>query len=162
MRDRVNARIKRRELFRPFAPAVLRAAAADYFEMYGVESSPYMLFVFPVREEKRSVIPAVTHIDGSARVQTVDFHDNPRFWRLIDKFRALAGVPVVLNTSFNVQGQPIVCTPTEALECLLSTELDALAIGDFLVERLAPSDQPKERARLEINSSTHMGREILR
>jgi carbamoyltransferase len=147
MRDRVNARIKRRELFRPFAPAVLREAAAEYFDLHGATTSPYMLFVFPVREEKRAVIPAVTHIDGSARVQTVDRHENPRFWGLIEKFGRLTGVPVILNTSFNVQGEPIVCSPADALRCLLSTELDALVIGDFLVERVDVATRGKSGAR---------------
>jgi len=135
MRDRLNAKVKWREPFRPFAPAVLAERAACYFDMHGLRDSPFMLFAMPVRSEARALIPAVTHADGTARVQTVSEAANPRFWRLISHFGALTGVPVVLNTSFNVRNQPIVCTPEDALGCFLSTEIDCLGLGDFFVEK---------------------------
>jgi carbamoyltransferase len=137
MKDRLNAKVKWREPFRPFAPAVLVERAACYFDMRGLRDSPFMLFAVPVRSEARPLIPAVTHADGTARVQTVSEAANPRFWRLISHFGALTGVPVVLNTSFNVRNQPIVCTPEDALRCFLSTEIDCLGIGDFFVEKQA-------------------------
>jgi carbamoyltransferase len=98
-----------------------------------------MLFAVPVRPEARSLLPAITHVDGTARVQTVSQAANPRFWRLISYFGDLTGTPVVLNTSFNVRNQPIVCTPQDALGCFLSTDIDCLGLGDFLVEKRAVS-----------------------
>lgn len=133
MKEILNARIKFREEFRPFAPACLEEHAAEYFEHEG--PSPYMLFCPPVRQEKASVIPAVTHVDGTARVQTVSRALNPRFHAMISEFKALTGVPVVINTSFNVKGEPIVCTPQDALKCFYNTDMDFLAIGDFLVSK---------------------------
>ncbi len=134
MKDRLNARVKRREAFRPFAPAVLEERCAEFFEMPRGQASPHMILVGDVRPEKRGVLPAVTHADGSARVQTVSRDANPRFWELIHEFGALTGVPVLVNTSFN-ENEPIVCTPEDALACFLRAELDVLAIGDFLVEK---------------------------
>ncbi len=133
MKDRINAKVKRREPFRPFAPAVLEEEAADYFDLLGLPDSPFMLFAVPVKGAKTGVIPAVTHVDGTSRVQTVSRATNPRFWQLIADFEDLTGVPVILNTSFNVRNEPIVCSPADAIQCFLSTEIDALAIGDFLV-----------------------------
>jgi len=133
MTDIVNARVKHREGFRPFAPAVLAHALGDYFEALG--PAPFMLKVWPVRPDKRSVIPAVTHVDGTGRVQTVTPESNPRFYRLIEAFDARTGVPVVLNTSFNVRGEPIVCSPDDALDCYLGTQIDAMAIGPFLLQK---------------------------
>ncbi|MBI4353708.1 MAG: carbamoyltransferase [Candidatus Omnitrophica bacterium] len=131
MKDLVNRCIKHREGFRPFAPAVLAERAAEYFECD--HPSPFMLFVCPVRPEKRHEIPAVTHVDGSARLQTVRREDHPRFWELIKAFESLTGVPIVLNTSFNLNGEPMVCTPWDAIRCFFGSGLDYLAMGPFLV-----------------------------
>ena len=139
MKERLNAKVKWREPFRPFAPAVIAERAACYFDMLGLPDSPFMLFAVPVRPEARSLLPAITHVDGTARVQTVSQAANPRFWRLISCFGDLTGMPVVLNTSFNVRNQPIVCTPQDALGCFLSTDIDCLGLGDFLVEKRAVS-----------------------
>ena len=129
VRDHLNDTIKRREWYRPFAPAVVESAAGDYFDI--PFASPWMQFVWPVREHARRLLPAVTHVDGGARVQTVSRQDNPRFHRLLESFGELTGVPVLLNTSFNVQG-PIVESPGHALETFLRAPIDALAIGDLL------------------------------
>jgi carbamoyltransferase len=138
MKERINAKVKRREPFRPFAPSVLEEEAEAYFAMDGLASSPFMLFTVPVRDARRSTIPAVTHVDGTARIQTVSRATNPLFWELIAKFKALTGIPLVLNTSFNVRNEPIVCSPEDAIRCFLSTDIDCLAIGRFLVEKKAP------------------------
>jgi carbamoyltransferase len=135
MKDRINATVKKREPFRPFAPAVIEEDAHEYFDMTGLRSSPFMLFTVPVREEKKRVIPAVTHVDGTARIQTVSRKTNPRFADLLEEFRNRTGVPVLLNTSFNVKNEPIVCTPTDALRCFLSTDIDVVALGDFFVQK---------------------------
>jgi carbamoyltransferase len=137
MKDRINRKVKRREPFRPFAPAVLEEKAREYFDMTGLDSSPYMLFTVPVLERARNLLPAVMHVDGSARVQTVSRETNPLFWRLISEFKDLTGLPVVLNTSFNVRNEPIVCSPQDAVRCFLSTDIDSMTIGPFLVEKLA-------------------------
>ncbi len=131
IRDRLNRLIKKREFFRPFAPAVLEEKAAEYFQLAPGGDWAHMTVTAEVLADKRAVIPAVTHADGSARVQTVSRRTNPRFWDLIREFEALSGVPVVLNTSFN-ENEPIVCSPAEAVECFLRTPLEVLAIGDFL------------------------------
>ncbi len=133
MKDAVNARVKHREAFRPFAPAVLQEQAAAYFELR--QPSPYMLLSPRVRPARRAEIPAVTHVDGSARVQTVSAQGNPLFYRLLQAFAASTGVPVLLNTSFNRNGEPIVCTPQDAAAAFAETEMDALVIGPFLVRR---------------------------
>ncbi len=132
-RDRVNASVKFREEWRPFAPACLEESANEYFEPHG--ESPFMIVTFTVRSEKRSVIPAVTHVDNSARVQTVRRETNPRFYRLISEFGRITGVPVVLNTSFNLRGEPIVCTPQDALRTFFTSGLDFLAIGNYLLAK---------------------------
>ena len=132
IRDTINEKIKKRELFRPFAPSVKAEKAGDYFDIS--QPSPFMTIIVPVRPDKRAVIPAVTHVDGTARPQTVDRGANPRYWGLLDRFEALTGVPVLLNTSFNIQ-EPIVCTPQDALATFTRSRVDALAIGDFWVTR---------------------------
>ncbi len=137
MKDRINRKVKRREPFRPFAPAVLEEEAEVYFDMTGLKSSPYMLFTVPVLKGASNELPAVTHVDGTARVQTVSREANPLFWRLISAFKDLTGLPVVLNTSFNVRNEPIVCTPEDAVRCFVSTDIDSMTIGPFLVEKLA-------------------------
>lgn len=132
MKDRLNERVKRREFYRPFAPSVLEERVEEYFVIPKRQLSPYMILVGDVREDKRRVIPAVTHVDATARVHTVNRKINPRYWELIFEFEKLTGVPVLLNTSFN-ENEPIVCTPQDAVNCFLRTEFDVLAIGDFLV-----------------------------
>jgi carbamoyltransferase len=134
MKDVLNARIKRREPFRPFAPSILLEKTGEYFEKDYPD--PFMIKVYPVRPEKRSVIPAVTHVDGSGRLQTVRKDDNPLYWQLIKEFENLTDVPVVLNTSFN-ENEPIVCTPAEALDCFLRTKMDVLILGNFFIKRQA-------------------------
>ncbi len=137
MRERINAIIKKRELFRPFAPAVTAEAATTYFEIDPGEEDLYshMLFVTRVREAHREALPAITHVDGSARVQTVSEAQNPRFWGLIRAFEQRTGMPVVLNTSFNIRGQPIVCTPQEAIDTIAIADLDALVVGNYFLTR---------------------------
>ena len=132
MRDIINARIKLREKFRPFAPSVAVEALGDYF--VDAVPDPFMIQVYPVRPDKRAVIPAVTHVDGSGRLQTVSRDTNPRYWRLIDAFRARTGVPIVLNTSFN-ENEPIVHQPSEALDCFLRTDMDVLVMGNYVLEK---------------------------
>jgi len=132
MKAILNAKIKRRESFRPFAPSVLDNTVSDWFEED--DAVPFMMQVFQIREDKRTAIPAVTHVDGSGRLQTVYRKTNPRYYRLIESFRALTGVPMVLNTSFN-ENEPVVCEPREALECFLRTKMDVLVLGDTLIAR---------------------------
>lgn len=132
MQDIVNLKIKFRESFRPFAPTILLDKASEYFEFD--RQSPYMLLVTQVRETKK-VIPAVTHVDGSARLQTIAREDNPLYYDLIDEFYKITGVPVILNTSFNVRGEPIVCTPEDAYTCFIRTKMDNLVMGNFLLNK---------------------------
>ncbi|MEW6214982.1 MAG: carbamoyltransferase C-terminal domain-containing protein [Nitrospirota bacterium] len=132
MKDVLNARIKRREPFRPFAPSILLEKTGEYFEKDYPD--PFMIKVYPVRPEKRSTIPAVTHVDGSGRLQTVRKEDNPLYWKLINEFENLTGVPVVLNTSFN-ENEPIVCAPHEALDCFLRTKMNVLVLGNHFITR---------------------------
>ncbi len=158
MQNKMNLKIKFRESFRPFAPAVLEEGAAEWFEK--AISSPYMLFVFPLRQEKRikepigteklfgleklnilrSAVPAITHVDYSARIQTVSQKTNPRFYDLIQKFYERTGLPMIVNTSFNVRGEPIVCTPEEAYRCFMRTDIDYLVLGDFLLAKKEQHD----------------------
>jgi carbamoyltransferase len=153
MQSVMNLKIKFRESFRPFAPSVLRERVSDYFEMD--TDSPYMLLVAPVREARRTVmteeqkalwgiellnvprsdIPAVTHVDYSARVQTVDEEKNPRYYRLMKAFEAKTGSGVIVNTSFNVRGEPIVCTPEDAYRCFMRTDIDVLVLGNCVLEK---------------------------
>ena len=158
MQKNLNLKIKYRESFRPFAPSVLREKASQWFELKG--ESPYMLLVDNVKQDKchtmsdeqsklfgidklnvsRSDIPAVTHVDYSARIQTVDSTTNPRYHALITKFDKLTGCPVVVNTSFNVRGEPIVCTPEDAFKCFMGTEMDVLAIGNLILRKKAQDE----------------------
>ena len=135
MKDIINLKIKQRESFRPFAPSVLEEKSPEYFDYTG--TSPFMLYAFPVKPEKRSQIPAVTHVDGTARPQTVNKENNPLYWKLINEFGKLTGVPILLNTSFNVQ-EPIVCTPGEALESFIRTKVDYLVLNDLFIEHPFP------------------------
>jgi len=133
MKDIINAKVKFREAFRPFAPSVLKERACEFFDMPEGMDAPFMLLVPEVREDKRSVLPAVTHADGTGRVQTVTERHNGRYYRLIKAFEAQTGVPVVINTSFNVRGEPIVCTPTDAYNTFVNTGIDVLVIGNCVV-----------------------------
>ena len=153
MQKNLNLKVKYRESFRPFAPSVLREDVADWFELDG--DSPYMLMVADVRKERRrdataeqkglfgidmlnivrSDIPAVTHVDNSARIQTVHAETNPLYYRLLKRFKTLTGCPVLINTSFNVRGEPIVCTPEDAFRCFMGNELDLLVIGNCVLEK---------------------------
>jgi len=132
MKDILNLKIKRRESFRPFAPSILREEVAQWFERN--DDVPFMLQVFPIRRERRSQIPAVTHVDGTGRLQTVDRASNPRYYALIKAFQNLTGVPMVLNTSFN-ENEPVVCRPEEALDCFLRTKMDVLVLGSIFMRR---------------------------
>ncbi len=136
MKDKLNAKIKHREQFRPFAPSVLKEAASTYFDFDGRSTdreSPFMLLVARVRPDKQHLVPAITHADGTARVQTVGREQNPRYYDLIEAFGKLTGVPVLVNTSFNVRGEPIVCTPAEAFNSFSHTDMDYLVMGDALI-----------------------------
>jgi carbamoyltransferase len=137
-KDAINVRVKHREYWRPFSPSVLVEQANDWFAISGESlSHGFMSFTYPVRPERRSSIPAVVHADGRSRVQVVTPELNPRYHQLISAFRDITSIPVVLNTSFNGPGEPIVCTPAEAVSLYQRTGLDALVLGDYLVtERL--------------------------
>jgi len=128
----LNAKIKRRESFRPFAPSILAESVPDWFEED--DAVPFMMQVFQIREEKRAAIPAVTHVDGSGRLQTVTRESNPRYYRLIEAYRDLTSVPMVLNTSFN-ENEPVVCKPQEALDCFLRTDMDVLVMDNVMMSR---------------------------
>jgi carbamoyltransferase len=140
---RVNLKIKFRESFRPFAPTVLEERTSEYFEFD--TASPYMLFVAQVREDKR-MVPAITHVDGSARLQTIARDDHPLYYDLIKEFDRQTGCPVIINTSFNVRGEPIVCTPQDAFRCFMRTEMDYLVMGSFLLDKkqMKPADGDME------------------
>jgi carbamoyltransferase len=132
MKDILNERIKKREPFRPFAPSILEERVSDYFEQ--THPAPTMLMVYQIKPERRAEIPAVTHVDGSGRLQTVSRKLNQRYYQLISDFAELTGVPVLLNTSFN-ENEPIVCTPQQAIDCFLKTRMDALYLGNYAVRR---------------------------
>lgn len=132
MREIINTKIKFREKFRPFAPSIAEEAIDEYF--VGAVVDPFRVQVYPVRPEKRTVIPAVTHVDGSGRLQTVSQQTNPLYWQLIKAFEKQTGVPVLLNTSFN-ENEPIVLKPAEALDCFLRTDMDVLVMGKWIVEK---------------------------
>jgi carbamoyltransferase len=139
MKDHLNAKVKFRESFRPYAPVVLKEHASKYFEFDG--ESPFMLMVAPVRPEKKETLPAITHIDGTARLQTLKREDNPLYYDLISKFGEITGVPILLNTSFNVKGYPIVETPTDAIWSFFNSEMDYLVMNNYLVKRELYSDR---------------------
>jgi carbamoyltransferase len=133
MKDKINACVKHREGFRPFAPSILEEYQGDFFEI--LHPAPFMQKIYPIREEKRALVPAVTHVDGSGRLQTVARRHNPLYWNLIDRFREMTGVPLVLNTSFNDNDEPIVTTPKHALRCFFGTGIDVLCMGSFMVRK---------------------------
>ncbi len=132
MMQRLNE-LKDREDFRPVAPAVLAEEAGRYFE--GCDDSPFMLFVYDVRPEMASRVPAIRHVDGTARAQTVHQDQSPLFHALLERFQERTGVPVLVNTSFNTRGKPVVCTPQDALECFYTSPIDVLAIGSYLLQK---------------------------
>ena len=132
MRELLNTKIKLREPFRPFAPAIIEEAVGEWFER--PQPVPFMMQVLPIKSSKTGLIPAVTHVDGTGRVQTVSRSTNARYYNLIEAFGRLTGVPIVLNTSFN-ENEPIVCTPQEALACFLRTKMDRLVLGDHVIVR---------------------------
>lgn len=134
MKDKINAQVKHREAFRPFAPSVMEEHCDEYFHLD--QKSPYMLLMAKVREKKRNIVPSIVHVDGTARVQTVNQQQNKRYYKLLNSFFKKTGVPMLLNTSFNVAGQPIVETPRDAIDCFMSTGIDKLIIHDYLVEKV--------------------------
>jgi carbamoyltransferase len=140
MREVLNAKIKLREKFRPFAPSILEERLHEYFE--GAAPDPFMIQVYPVKPEKRSVIPAVTHVDGSGRLQTVGRETNRLYWELLRAFERRTGVPLLLNTSFN-ENEPIVHRPEEAIDCFRRTGMDVLVIGDRALERSDVGAKPE-------------------
>ena len=141
MKDILNLKVKHREPFRPFAPAILEEKMNEYFD--ADDLAPYMLRVYPVKEEKKGIIPAGCHVDGSGRVQTVSKKTNPVFYNLIEAFEKITGIPVLINTSFNVQGEPIVCTPEDAIKCFLGTRMDVLVLNNFIVVKESDTQEPK-------------------
>jgi carbamoyltransferase len=132
IRELLNIKIKKRESFRPFAPSILEESVGDFFDE--TFPDPFMLKVYPVREDKRSLIPAVVHVDGTGRLQTVSKTQNPRYWQLINAFKTRTDIPILLNTSFN-ENEPIVCNPDEAINAYLRTNMDMLVLGNYVVER---------------------------
>ncbi len=145
MKEILNRRIKHREIFRPYAPSITEEAVGEFFQK--THPSPFMTFAYPVRPEKRAVIPAPTHVDGTARLQTVSRSSNPLYWKLLRAVGDLTGVPVVLNTSFN-DNEPIVCRPEEALDCFHRTQMDVLVMGNFILQKkstAAAREEPGQR-----------------
>jgi carbamoyltransferase len=147
MRDIINLRIKFREKFRPFAPSILEEHVGEWFEIN--EATPYMEKVFPIRKDKHAVIPAVTHVDGSGRLQTVSARTNPLYHALISEFQRKTGVPILLNTSLN-ENEPIVRTPEEAIRCFLRTDMDLIVMGNVVVDRHQPGFPEQFRKRVQI------------
>jgi carbamoyltransferase len=133
MKDQLNAKIKFREEFRPFAPVVKKEAYADWFETLGMVESPYMLYTHKVLRAEQ--LAAVTHVDGTARVQTIEYEQNPYLYAIIDAFERRTGVPILINTSFNLRGEPIVSSPSDALKTFFASGIDCLALEDLLVEK---------------------------
>jgi carbamoyltransferase len=135
MKDRINLKVKNRESWRPFAPSVLEEEVGRYVDIS--IKSPYMILAFQAKEETKDEIISAIHVDGTCRPQTVSQNTNPRYWQLIHRFGEITGVPVVLNTSFNVKGQPIVNTPEQAIDTFLKCGMDVLAMGDYIVRKQA-------------------------
>ena len=137
MQDIINAKVKHREMFRPFAPVILREYSSDYFivDKNLPVSADYMLLVYPFKKSVQSKVPAVVHVDGTGRLQTIDKNSNPRYYQLINSYYRKTKIPLILNTSFNVKGEPIVCTPDDAIKCFLNTEIDYLVLGNYLIKK---------------------------
>jgi carbamoyltransferase len=155
MRDRINSLVKKREGFRPFAPIVTRERAREFFNIALDDEDTYahMLYVTQVLPDHREKLPAITHVDGSARVQTVSQEHNPRLWQLLKAFERVTGLPILLNTSFNVKGEPIVCTPKEALNTFRTANLDAMVMGDILVEAKQKARSREKKQAQEVAST---------
>ncbi len=136
-KELLNSKVKHREKFRPFAPVVCHEDAQEYFECDNPIPAPtdFMLMVYPIRKEYWDKVPAVTHVDGTGRLQTIKKEQNPAYYKLIKEFGKLSGIPMLINTSFNIRGEPIVCTPEDAYKCMMGTEIDCLIIGSFLIKR---------------------------
>lgn len=132
MKDILNLKIKRRESFRPFAPSILEEYVKDWFEID--DKVPFMMKVYQIQKSKRDLIPAVTHVDGSGRLQTVEINQNEKYYKPINEFYKLTKIPILLNTSFN-ENEPIVCKPEEAIDCFLRTKMDILVIEDYVIFR---------------------------
>ena len=131
MKDILNERIKKRESFRPFASAVIAEKSEEYFKLS--QKSPYMLLACDTIEDKKKIIPSGIHVDGSVRVQTVTEKDNPLFYKVIKAFESITDIPVIINTSFNLRGEPMVCSPTDAIACFKKSDMDILVIGNYIV-----------------------------
>ncbi len=140
MKDILNAKVKHREMFRPFAPVILQEKVHEWFEIDKDEES-FMLFVYPFKEEKRKFVPSVVHVDGSGRLQTINKEQNWRYYLVIREYEKLTGIPILINTSFNIRGEPIVCTPQQAYRCMMGTGIDYLVIDKFIIAR---KDNPKD------------------
>ncbi len=134
MKDILNLKVKHREHFRPFAPVISKEDVHDYFEIDKNEE-PFMLFVYPFKEKVRHLVPSVVHVDGSGRLQTISREENPLYYGVIKEFEKLSKVPILINTSFNIRGEPIVCTPEDAYRCMMGTGIDYLVMGNFLIKR---------------------------
>lgn len=141
MKDIINAKVKHRELFRPFAPVILQEKVHDWFEI-DKDEELFMLFVYPFKEKKRTLVPAVVHVDGSGRLQTINKEQNEAYYAVIKEFEKQSGVPILINTSFNIRGEPIVCTPHDAYRCMMGTGIDYLVMDRFIIAR---AENPKDR-----------------
>ena len=133
MKDILNERVKHREGWRPFAASVLKENVPEYFEIE--HESPFMLLVPKIKEEMKDKIPSLVHIDGTCRIQSVTKKENGAYYDLINEFKNITGVPLIIDTSFNLAGDPIIETPTDALKCFLSTQIDILVLGDYIVKK---------------------------
>ena len=134
MKNILNLKVKHREHFRPFAPVISKEDVHDYFEI-DKDEEPFMLFVYPFRENKKKIVPSVVHVDGTGRLQTTSKEENYLYYSVIKEFEKLSGIPILINTSFNIRGEPIVCTPEDAYKCMMGTGIDYLVIDKFLVKR---------------------------
>jgi carbamoyltransferase len=140
MKDILNAKVKHREMFRPFAPVILQEKVHEWFEIDKDEES-FMLFVYPFKEEKKKFVPSVVHVDGSGRLQTINKEQNEAYYSVIKEYEKLTGIPILINTSFNIRGEPIVCTPQQAYRCMMGTGIDYLVIDKFIIAR---KDNPND------------------
>jgi carbamoyltransferase len=143
MQDILNLKVKHREKFRPFAPVITVEDVPDWFECDKPVPEPadYMLMVYPIKKEKRKIIPAVTHVDGSGRLQVIRKNQHAKYYAVIKEFEKMTKVPILINTSFNIRGEPIVCTPRDAYRCMMGTGIDYLVMGNFMVKR---EDNPND------------------
>jgi carbamoyltransferase len=140
MKDILNVKVKHREHFRPFAPVISKEDVHEYFEI-DKDEEQFMLFVYPFKEDKKKLVPSVVHVDGTGRLQTTSKEENPLYYGVVKEFEKLSGVPILINTSFNIRGEPIVCTPEDAYKCMMGTGIDYLVMEKFLIKR---EDNPKD------------------